>query len=207
MTDTIYWPPEAPAPGVLPAQGGARKYHGDVATGYDRKREDSPKWHDEDRLVREYLADIPQGDWVLDCPVGTGRFIPFYEEKGFQVIGIDRSEDMLAEAAKKITKPKLVRLQQGNVLSLPRDPKSVDASVMVRLTRWLDADERTRALHELQAVTRKRIVFTARVANHPYAYPYDAIRSALMDSWHIVKDEMAGDENYRVIALEPDELG
>lgn len=202
----VIWPADAPAPGVpvpQPVAGGARKYHGAVATGYDAKRQESPKWHEEDRLVREYLSDIPSGDWVLDCPIGTGRFIPFYEEKGFQVVGIDLSEDMLQEASKKITKPKQFRLQQGNALVLKRDPKSVDVAVMVRLTRWLTPEERDRALREMQVVARKRVVFTARVRNHPYAYPYEEIESSLMDGWTIARDEPAGEENYRVIALEP----
>lgn len=202
----VTWQPDQPIPPQTPVPAyGARKYVGATATGYDAKREQSQKWQDEDRIVRDMLSDIAPGSWVLDVPVGTGRFIPFYEEKRFQVIGVDASEDMLREAAAKVTIPKIVRLCVGDVRELGRYDKSVDAAVMVRLTRWLTPDDRHRAMTELQRVARKRIVVTARVRNHPFAYPYEDINTSLR-GWHIARDEMAGDENYRVIALEPDAL-
>ena len=62
-------------------QGGPRKYHGAVAQGYDAKRESSPKWQVEQQIVEGMLDGLLEGDWVLDCPVGTGRFIPLLREE------------------------------------------------------------------------------------------------------------------------------
>ena len=61
-------------------EGGAAKYHGAIAQGYDQKREESPKWQIEQKVIEGWLADLPMGDWVLDCPAGTGRFIPVLPE-------------------------------------------------------------------------------------------------------------------------------
>ena len=58
-------------------QGGAEKYVGQVAQGYDAKREQSPKWQIEQRVIEDMLSDLPAESVVLDCPVGTGRFLPF----------------------------------------------------------------------------------------------------------------------------------
>ncbi len=177
-----------------------RKYRGDVATGYDTKRQNSPKWMAEDRIIKEMLCSVKSGAKVLDCPVGTGRFIPHYEARNFRVLGLDVSEDMLCEASGKITNSSLVRLDVGDIRDLRLPANSVDVSLMIRLTRWLLPDDCISALHNLQRVTKDRIIFTARVRNHAHARSYDLIEFAL-DGWEITKDEPAGEEDYRVIQL------
>lgn len=189
-------------PGQTMADHAARKYRGDVATGYDAKRETSPKWHAEDRIVKDMLKDLTTGDRVLDCPVGTGRFLPYYAERGFLVRALDISEDMLAEARKKIEEQTRFRFGIGDARRLDCPDKSVDAALMIRLTRWLSPEDRTLALREMQRVARKKVIFTARVANHPHAYPYEDIKTALY-GWKIARDEPADGEDYRVIMLEP----
>lgn len=179
----------------------ARKYRGSVATGYDAERETSPKWHAENAIVTDMLSDLPKGTEVLDCPVGTGRFLPLYESLGFKVRAVDISDDMLMEAAKKVADLH-VSFVTGDVRSLDVDDDSVDVSLMIRLTRWLSPFNRSVALKELQRVTRKRIIFTARVRDHAHAYPYSEIYSAL-DGWEITRDDAANEEQYRVIQLEP----
>lgn len=188
-----------------------RKYHGGTATGYDEKRKSSSKWKEEDRIIREYLEGTHKGDWVMDCPVGTGRFIPLYEELEVLYRGLDVSEDMINEAKKKVTNERLCRylgllpevdgncgIQYGTGLK----DKSVDVSMMIRMTRWLSPDDCVKALKELQRVTRKKIIFTVRVRNHKEARPYGLIASAL-DGWEITEDSSADGADYRVIMLEP----
>lgn len=200
MTGQMVYLDDGPAAGGM---GGAHKYHGNVATGYDAKRDESPKWRAEQEIIEGWLSAYPEGTKVIDCPVGTGRFIPYCEGKGFKYLGIDVSTDMLDQAAQKITKRDgSIVLAQGSVLQLPIKPKSVDVAMMIRLTRWLTPEECVRALQELQRVATKAVIFTARVRNHPHARGYDLIRSAL-DGWHITGDEPADGEDYRVIMLEP----
>lgn len=185
------------------ADWATRKYHGAVATGYNAKRENSPKWIAEDKIIKGILSDLPESTKVLDIPTGTGRFLPYMVEKKFQVYAVDVSEDMLKEAH-KVGGDK-VNYRVGNVLQLESDSTDVvDVSLMIRLTRWLSHDDRHKALVGLQNVTKSRIVFTARVANHPHAYEYKDIKKSLY-GWKISQDHQVGDdENYRVIVLEPD---
>ena len=192
---------------VAPDGGGmtdhaVRKYRGDVATGYDAKRENSPKWHNENRIISDMLSDVPSGSWIFDCPVGTGRFIPLYEEKGFLWRGMDVSEDMLAQSAAKVTDKKAAHLMVGDIRSTGLKDKSNNASIMCRLTRWLSPQDCQAAMRELQRITRDRIIFTARVHNHPHARPYGLFTSVL-DGWAITRDEEADGPDYRVIMLEP----
>lgn len=185
-----------------PAKG-AGKYHGEVAEDYDAKREDSPKWKVEQRIIEDMLSDLPSGDWVLDCPVGTGRFIPFYESKDFQVIGMDMSGDMLDKAREKVTKPNKIRLVPGNVLKTDRGDDTVDASVMVRLTRWLSPDECRQAIRELARVTRKRIIFTTRIRHRigELSRPLDLFE---VPGWHVARDEQGHEPDYRIVMMESD---
>jgi ubiquinone/menaquinone biosynthesis C-methylase UbiE len=182
---------------------GARKYVGDVAAGYDAKRENSAKWRTEQQLIESLIGEFPEGATVLDTPVGTGRFIPAYERKGLKWTGIDLSSDMLTEAGAKVTRPELAKLRTGDVTRLDEitGEKSFDLAIMCRLTRWLSPAQRFTALGQLQRATRKGIVFTARIANHPHAYPMQDIEAAL-DGWAIAGNLECADPAYRVIVLE-----
>lgn len=185
-------------------QYGARKYTGSVATGYDAKRTESPKWHAEQAILEGIIDALPKGSAILDVPVGTGRLIPAYERNDHKWAGVDLSADMLAESNTKITKPELVSMCQGDVTKLDQivAENSVDCAFMIRLTRWLNPEQRTIALKQLQRVSRSKIVFTARIANHPYAYPIEAIEAALEADWHVFANYRCAEDEYRVFVLE-----
>jgi ubiquinone/menaquinone biosynthesis C-methylase UbiE len=191
-----------------PAPHGSRKFHGEIATGYDAKREQDPKWQIEQRVIEEMLSDLPPGTTVLDLPVGTGRFIPFYGKQGLFLLGVDRSQDMLAEAAKKIEAAKVSgELHVGDILDTKLRDKVVDVTVNCRITRWIMGDHGPqgiiRMLEEMQRVTRQRIILTARVRDHKFAVTHELILSALK-GWKINKDIAGVDLNYRIIELRPE---
>lgn len=180
-------------------QSGPRKYHGTVASGYDAKRDESPKWKAEQEIIEGMIDGF--GGTVLDIPVGTGRFIPAYERNKLNWLGVDLSVDMLNEAAAKATQRPT--LMQGDVTKLNTivGPKSLDYAIMCRLTRWLTPEQRVAALEQLQTATRKAIIFTARIADHPYAYPMEEIEKAL-DGWKIAESIECAEPHYRIIRLE-----
>lgn len=181
-----------------------QKYHGDVARNYERDRADDPKYQAELRMIPEWLADLPAGTRVLDIPVGTGRFIPLFEERGFDWIGRDVSEGMLQQARVKITTGPF-DISFGDVLSIALEDKSVDVSLCLRLLNRLDPPDFVKALKELQRVTRDRIIFNVRVKhrNPRRMRSYEVILGAL-DGWRIARDEPeTEDPNYRLIELRP----
>src|SRR3990167_3315611 len=180
---------------------GALKYTGDVATGYDAKREKQVKWHAETRIMRELLADLPRGTSVVDVPVGTGRFIPLYEELGFRVLGLDISEDMLREAAQK-AKSDDTYLRVGNAIELDLPDNTCDVAVCIRLFRWITLEEVVKVLQGLQRIATKRVIFNARVAHHPFARPIQLLRSALVSPWQMTRIEEI-EPNYLMFQLEP----
>jgi ubiquinone/menaquinone biosynthesis C-methylase UbiE len=115
---------------------------------------------------------------------------------------MDISRDMLMQAANRVIDPPMCDLIQGDIRATGGADKVVDASVMCRLTRWLSPDDCVLALKELQRITKSKIVFTARVRNHPHARTYALIESAL-DGWKIARDEAGADLDYRIIELRP----
>lgn len=186
--------PKAPATG-------AGKYTGEIAQGYDAKRIGDAKWQIEQDLIEGMLSGIPEGAIVLDCPVGTGRFLPFYVEKKFQILGMDISADMLNEAAKKVDPSKARgELRLGDVRSTGLPDKSVDCAVNCRISRWLSPEDNMKMFREMQRVSRHFIIWTARVANHPHARSKELYESALMPGWRIVRDEPGYVLDYRIFA-------
>jgi len=177
---------------------GAQKYVGDVAQGYRAKREKAEKWTIEQTVIEGMLDDMPSGHWVLDVPCGEGRFFEFYHRKGFLFRAIDLSADMLKLAEGNVADTLKAHLRQGDVRALPIKDKSVDASVMCRLTRWLSQEDCQVALKELQRVTRDRIVVTARM-DGDYARPVDLFLDALEDDWELAKNEQGYEDAYRIL--------
>lgn len=90
------------------------------------------------------------------------------------------------------------RLAQADVRNLPMDDQCVDASVMVRLTRWLSPEDCQLALKELQRVSRDRIILTARIGNHPHARPLELFLDALNPEWELAKNEEGYVPEYRI---------
>jgi ubiquinone/menaquinone biosynthesis C-methylase UbiE len=184
------------------AAQGADKYYGNIASGYDAKRIENPKWQIEQAAIESMLDDIPKGSWVLDIPCGTGRFFDYYHRRGFLYRGVDKSMDMLRQAAMKVRDTQKAFLAEGDVRDLFLEDKSVDAAIMCRLSRWLSPNDCVLALKELQRVSRQKIISTWRVRNHPHARSMDLINSAL-DGWAIHRDEQGSDPDYRIIEMRP----
>jgi ubiquinone/menaquinone biosynthesis C-methylase UbiE len=190
------------------------KYTGGVATGYDAKREDSPKWQTEQRIIEQMLSDLPHGSWILDAPSGTGRFIEFCRDRGFIYRGLDISEDMIAQAAAKVgNQSPIARLTKsngevveapqlsiarGNVLNSGVPDKSVDAVLNIRITRWLSPAECQQMFREMQRIARDRIILTARVCNHPHARPLEIFQAAMGDDWMLERSEAGHEKEYRI---------
>ena len=206
---TVTWAPDEPVPQMTPQPTGGRKYKGDLATGYEAKRGGSAKWKSEELIVREMLDSLPAATSILDIPMGTGRFIPYYDERDFDdVWGYDIEPEMLWEAKEKlkaVKRPKCFHMAVANITKMALADNTFDVALMIRLERWLSKDDRTTALKNLQKWTRNRIIFTARVRGRPQVpnFSYEDIEAAL-DGWHIARDEVvANDEDNRMIMLEP----
>ena len=200
-------PPTPEELGDQTAKADTRKYVGNVASGYNAKREQSEKWLHENAIIESMLSTLPRGTSILDVPVGTGRFFDIYRKFGFVVEGLDVSTDMLKEAEKNIRDDDQIVLGEGSVLNLPCRDKSFDVAIMCRLSRWLQPVDCMVAFRELQRVSKGGVIWTARVRDHPHARPYTIWEEALHKGWRISGDiGLPGDPSYRIICAEPDDV-
>jgi ubiquinone/menaquinone biosynthesis C-methylase UbiE len=211
MTLMQYLPPAGKAQQQV---GGAGKYHGAIAAGYDAKREQSPKWKAEQEIIEAMLSDLPAGSWILDAPCGTGRFFDICRQRKFIYRGLDISREMISQAVAKLdnTSP-IVRfkvadgkqvevpqfqISEGNVLNTGIPDKSVDAVLNIRISRWLSPQECQQMFRESQRVARQRIILTARVADHPHMRPLEMFEGVMGDDWALDASVAGHEPAYRI---------
>lgn len=147
-------------------------YTSDVAHSYDSDREVEDIWQIEQKYIEKEVNDFTKDAKLLDIPIGTGRFIPVYERRGIQVLGVDISSDMLAEAFKKKTSDS-ISLELGDARNIRAGNQSFDYVVCWRLLHLLPDDILPVVIHEMSRVTAGRIYFQAYVKDK-YYYLYKA---------------------------------
>jgi ubiquinone/menaquinone biosynthesis C-methylase UbiE len=98
----------------------------DVAEGYaawaPRYDGPNPAVEAETPVVREILARAPRGA-ALDAACGTGRHAAHLRELGYEVVGVDATEAMLAVAREKVPD---ATFHLGTLQALPVEDASVD---------------------------------------------------------------------------------
>lgn len=166
-----------------------------VSTTYEA-RNGTKLWRTEEEVLRECLEDLPVGTTLLDIPVGTGRFLRFYDDRGFITTGLDLSPQMLREARKKGA---LTDLGILSIFELSTANAGLfDVVVSVRMAHLFTDDDFRLMMQGLQAVARKRIVYSVRLGA-----PRDsALLDDVLNGWRIVrKTVVLGD--WHMIMMEP----
>jgi ubiquinone/menaquinone biosynthesis C-methylase UbiE len=139
------------------------KYIDNCAKDYDEKRVGRKKWLVEERTVKGFLDQLPERTSILDIPVGTGRFIPFYKNFNFKVTGMDVSKDMLEESQKKvITENFNITLKQGSIFDIDFPDKSFDFVLCVRFLNWINYDNLSIAIKEIARVAQNGLIIGVR---------------------------------------------
>jgi SAM-dependent methyltransferase len=130
-------------------------YYGKTATQYDKRRKGTPGWKAEQAAVEALVGS----GTVLDCPLGTGRFIPIYQAKGLDFEGVDISPDMVRVARENYPG---ISARVASIFDLPYEDGTFDVSVCCRMAWWLSADNLVRAVAELKRVSRV-VVLSIRI--------------------------------------------
>jgi len=186
------------------AEKTAQRYLGQDAINYEAKRINKAKWMGEDQKIKQYLNDLPEGTSILDIPCGTGRFFPFYREKGFKVLGVDISPDMVTEAQKRAGD--IIVVETGSIFNIGLF-KEFDVVVCIRFLNLIEPQDFRQALAEMQSAARSRVVFTLRVkqrnptGHYHKAYPISLIQKSLLKRWNITRNKPVHERDYRLIEL------
>jgi ArsR family transcriptional regulator len=115
----------------------AEDYFNAHAAEWDAMRSLHVAEADVEAAVRAILADTPIGR-LVDIGTGTGRMIELLGEQAEQVIGIDRSPEMLRLAREKVSAPGLahVELRQGDMFALPLLSGSADVVIIHQVLHY-----------------------------------------------------------------------
>jgi len=139
------------------------RYIDSRARDYDEKRVGRKKWLVEERIIKGFLDQFPQGTHILDIPVGTGRFIPFYKNYNFKVTGMDISRDMLEESQKKVVAKNFnIVLKQGSIFEIEFPDGHFDVVLCIRFLNWIDYDNLAIAIKEIARVAHDSLIIGVR---------------------------------------------
>lgn len=142
-----------------------RRYSSRGAKRYESRRK-SVRWEAEAKAFTHLYARINPRK-VLDLPVGTGRFFEVYLKSNAEVLGVDISENMLQEAAKKIPPGANIRLARADILDLQQPSplgSGFDLIVCMRFVYWLRPQELTIMLQKFAATGAPLLVASTKVA-------------------------------------------
>lgn len=82
----------------------------------------------------KFMPEDGSGLKLLDVGCGTGYHLARYRERGFQIAGMDGSDEMLKQA--RVANPN-IEFKQGDVEKLPFDDESFDFVLCIEVLRYL----------------------------------------------------------------------
>ena len=103
------------------------------------------------------FAKIKPPARILDVPCGTGRLSIYLACKGYKVVGIDLSSEMVMRTKEKLTLFDLgenITVEEKDAENLTYTENSFDACVSLRLFGHVPEDNRKKIILELKRVTR-----------------------------------------------------
>jgi len=143
------------------------RYTNQGARDYDARREGSKRFRNEEAAFAAFFDRVKPGS-VVDCPFGTGRWLPFYQGIKGPIIGVDLSEDMLRAARQKVEGGPSIDLTlicssvfDYDFRELSADPP--DVLVCTRFVNWVSAPMMRAAISNLSASGAKWAVIGASV--------------------------------------------
>lgn len=142
-----------------------RRYSIRGAKRYEARRQ-SARWAAEAKAFEQFYQRVNPRK-VLDLPVGTGRFFDTYVRSKTEVLGVDISENMLAEAAAKIPPGAPIRLLRADVLDVGQPSPlggGYDLIVCMRFIYWLRPQELAIMLRKFAATGAPCLVVSTKVA-------------------------------------------
>lgn len=169
---------------TVPSAVKGDSYYGKTARNYELRRTRQEWWHVENTQMEALLDTLPRSLRVVDVPFGTGRFVPMYLERGYQVHGLDASDAMIAQAADLLGDAfNKCSTKVGTATALPYADNAFDLLVSTRFLRDIIVfKEAKQALAEFARVTKTyAIIQLGQTTNAKGATPLanDAMGSKL----------------------------
>jgi ubiquinone/menaquinone biosynthesis C-methylase UbiE len=109
----------------------------------------------EDALAAARLAGVEPGADVVDVPCGYGRHTVALARSGYRVVGVDRSQTLLAEAKRRAGHERWPKLVRADYRELPLGDESFDAAFnLFTSLGYLGDEQDTAVLREICRVLK-----------------------------------------------------
>lgn len=115
---------------------------------------------------------------ILDAPCGTGIYADHYHRRGFRLIGVDASEQMLRESR---SRQECLNLVLCDINHLPFKENSIDMIMMIRLCQHLPQKQIMLILREFERVSKPK----GRVIFDTLRWSPRAVRPEALDGMHV----------------------
>jgi ubiquinone/menaquinone biosynthesis C-methylase UbiE len=120
----------------------------------------------ERRALERVLSSVTLGSLLVDAPCGTGRLMPLYLSKGFRVLGVDISREMIHVARRRTASWKgKANFSRMDFARIPLATDSVDAVFCIRFLPHFPPEERIEMLREFSRIARERVVISLSISN------------------------------------------
>ncbi len=186
-------------------------YYGKVAANYEKRRAKQDWWQVEQKEMKSLLDGLPRGLSVVDIPFGTGRFVPYYIERGYKIHGLDASIEMLNTASSLLGDQfNECSVMTGNAIELPYSDNQFDLVVSTRFLRdIIVSDDAKKALKEFARVTKKYAIIQLGQNTKPKGEPVDpgmVLGSRLSETGNrkLMKDSGFKIVDKRLVKSDPD---
>jgi 2-polyprenyl-3-methyl-5-hydroxy-6-metoxy-1,4-benzoquinol methylase/uncharacterized membrane protein YbhN (UPF0104 family) len=141
---------------VRTARADSASHFDDIADAYDVQIPEARRLALLERktgLMREVIEGRSGGRRGLDAGCGQGAYVARMRGLGFQVEGIDASEEQVQRAARNVGDPGVVRV--GSVLKIPAADASFDFVYIINVLHHLGSvDDQQRAFAELLRILK-----------------------------------------------------
>jgi ubiquinone/menaquinone biosynthesis C-methylase UbiE len=114
------------------------------------------------KYLFEEISKLQKGAKILDIGCGTGEHLKQLFDYGFDVIGIEPSENMRKYAEDGLPKGRVIN---GSILNLPFEDKSFDFVYAIEVFRYLDKEDNARGFKEIFRVLKPGGLFFGTFLN------------------------------------------
>lgn len=98
------------------------------------------------------LSTLPAGSKILDIGCGTAHLTNWIKQKGFEVYGLEPSQNMYEHAISNFPE---IDIQQGISSDMPYEDNFFDLIVLFEVMRYLDKKENIATYNEMYRVMKK----------------------------------------------------
>jgi len=122
------------------------KTFGNISELYDRARVSYPKELIDDVIT---FSKLKEKSWMLDIGCGSGQATLLFAERGFSVVGLDISADLITIAKRKCSQLCNVDFEVASFEETKLRGKSFDLVLSALAWHWIKPEERYEKVHRI----------------------------------------------------------